>query len=103
MDTNPLPEIMTRLPKQFAPILAEPDKYRLQILYTQIDRDSDNQPSFSQYDFNLKTDEYFYPASSVKLAATAFLLEKLNDLNIAGLDKSGPLTIDSAHPPDKRR
>ena len=96
MDTNPLPEILSRLPKQFAPILAEPDKYRLQILYTQIDRDSNNQPSFSQYDFNLKMDEYFYPASSVKLAATALALEKLNDLNIAGLDKSSPLTIDSA-------
>lgn len=96
MDTNPLPEILSQLPKQFAPILAEPDKYRLQILYTQIDRNSDNQPSFSQYDFNLKTDEYFYPASSVKLAATALALENLNDLNIAGLNKFSPLTIDSA-------
>jgi len=66
----------------------QPEKYRLQILYTQIDRDAKNRAHFTTYCYRANAQEYFYPASTVKLAASVLALEKLNAL---GLDKS--LTI----------
>ena len=78
-------------------VFAHPAKYRLQVLYTQIDRDRNNYPHFSEHAFYLDSVNYFYPASTVKLPAAILALEKLNDLNIPGLDKFTPLRIDSAY------
>ncbi|MGE5363651.1 MAG: serine hydrolase [Bacteroidota bacterium] len=77
-------------------VIAEPEKYRLQILYTQIDRNKKNKPRFTSYRFGIDSSNYFYPASSVKLAAAVLAMHKLNSLNIPGLDKYTPLRIDSA-------
>ncbi|MCU0334949.1 MAG: class A beta-lactamase-related serine hydrolase [Chitinophagaceae bacterium] len=63
------------------PVLADPDKYRLQIIYTQIDRDRKNRPSFQHHFFNVGQ-HYHYPASTVKLPAAVLALEYLNDLKI---------------------
>ena len=40
--------------------------------------------------------DYFYPASAIKLAGTLLALEKLNQLAIAGVDRHTPVRIDSA-------
>lgn len=77
-------------------VIAEPEKYRLQILYTQIDRNKKNKPRFTSYRFGIDSSNYFYPASSVKLAAAVLSMHKLNSQNIPGLDKYTPLRIDSA-------
>ena len=71
------------------------DKYRLQILYTQIDRDSSNQPHFTSYAFRVNKQEYFYPASTVKFPAAVLALEKLNKLAIPGLDMTSIMLTDS--------
>jgi hypothetical protein len=63
------------------PVLSDPDKYRLQIIYTQIDRDRKNRPSFTHHFFNVGR-HYHYPASTVKLPAAVLALEYLNDLKI---------------------
>lgn len=39
--------------------------------------------------------KYFYPASTVKFPAAVLALEKLNELDVKGLDKYTPLKIDS--------
>ncbi|MBW8684883.1 serine hydrolase [Chitinophaga rhizophila] len=72
-------------------IFQQPQAYRLQIIYTSIDRDAHNRPYFTDYYYRVDTGEYFYPASTVKLAAAALALEKLNDLRIAGLDRHTPM------------
>lgn len=82
---NVLESILTAHPESFKQFLDQPDKYRLQILYTQIDRDAKNQAHFRTYAYRANAQEYFYPASTVKLAASVLALEKLNEL---GLDKS---------------
>ena len=41
-DANLLEKLMQQKPAQFGKILANPNDYRLQILYTQIDRDKNN-------------------------------------------------------------
>lgn len=83
-NSNLLTGLLQKLPDSFATIYANPEKYRLQIIYTQIDRDSANKPLFSYHYFNV-TDQYTYPASTVKLPASVLALEKLNRLGIDGL------------------
>lgn len=72
-------------PTYFKTLTDNPAKFRLQILYTQIDRDVDNKPTFTAHAYRVDANEYFYPASTVKLAASVLALEKLNKLKI---DKS---------------
>ena len=52
--------------------------HEIQILYTEVERDSLNRPQFSEYAFNLNKDSYFYPASTVKLPVLLLALEKLS-------------------------
>ncbi|MBV7529323.1 serine hydrolase [Chitinophaga sp. sic0106] len=70
---------------------AEP--FRLQVIYTQIDRDQHQRPRFRDFRFQTSPDIYSYPASTVKLPAAVLALEKLRDLGIAGLDRHTPMYI----------
>jgi hypothetical protein len=93
---NKLKQILKSNPELFGSILENAEKYKLQILYTQIDRDKDNTPHFTSYSYGLNKTDYFYPASTVKLPAAILALEKLNNLQITGLNKYTSLKIDSA-------
>jgi len=86
-DTDFLPKLMATEPEQFKELMDNADKYRLQILYTQIDRDENNRPKFTTFGYRINNSEYFYPASTVKFPATALALEKINNLKIKGLTK----------------
>jgi hypothetical protein len=77
-------------------VLKRPDTYRYQIIYTQIDRDKKNNPSFHNYYFNVDANRYFNPASVVKMPLAFLSLEKLNRLNQKGVNKFTALQIDSA-------
>lgn len=79
-----------------AKVLSAPNDYRVQIIYTQIDRDKHNAPHFKSYYFNVNPKFYFNPASTVKLPAALVALEKLQELNIPGVDKYCSLQIDSS-------
>ena len=85
---NILEQLLLSNPDKFKKLTDNPEKYRLQILYTQIDRDAKNKPSLTTYSYRADSNEYFYPASTVKLAASVLALEKLNALKI---DKSTTL------------
>ncbi len=78
-------------------VLRQPEKYRLQIIYTQINRDKTNKPSFKNYYFNYDPALYFNPASTVKLPLAFLALEKLNQMKIKGVDKYTPLLFDSSY------
>lgn len=82
--------------KQFENVLKNIDTFEVQIIYTQIDRDENNFPSFTTHKYRVNPRNYFYPASTVKLPAAILSLEKLNNLNIVGLNKYTPLKVDSA-------
>ena len=77
-------------------VLSDPDKYRLQIIYSQTDH-SNGSAIIKDYSFRLKPEEYFYPASLVKLPESALALEKLNALKIARVDKYTPLFTNPAY------
>ena len=94
-DARLLEKLMQQKPEQFGKILANPKEYRLQILYTQIDRDKNNVPHFKEFTYNLNPKEYFYPASTVKMPLAFLALEKINNLKIKGLTKSTLMVYDS--------
>ncbi len=83
-----LENLLSSQPERFATVLADPDKYRVQIIYTQIDRDKNNVPAFTSFQYRVDTGEYFYPASTVKLPAALLALEKINDLGTEGLTRN---------------
>ena len=57
--------------------------YELQVIYTQIDRDRQNQPRFTTHTYHLDPRRYFNPASLVKLPVAALTLEKLRALQVS--------------------
>lgn len=95
---TPLQQILRTLPEGMDTLLRQSEKYHIQIVYTQIDRDAQNKPHFQTYSFGDST-QYFNPASTVKMPAAFLALEKINQLGIIGLDKYSPLRIDAARPP----
>lgn len=52
-------------------------QYEVQIRYTKIDRRNDS-ILFTDYDFQVDDDSYFYPASTVKFPTAVLALERLN-------------------------
>ena len=80
----------------FRKVIGDPDKYRLQIIYTKIDRDRNNVPSFTNYYFHHDPNLYFYPASVVKMPLAFLSLEKINRLNRKGVTKNATVIFDSS-------
>src|SRR5580765_3761064 len=79
-----LEDLMKKYPQYFDHILQQRDSLRVQIIYTQINRDADNNPSFKNYYFNVDPNKYFYPASTVKMPIALLALQKLNELRLPG-------------------
>jgi beta-lactamase class A len=88
---------MKQKPEQFSRIINQKDSLEVQIIYTMIDRDENNVPSFRSFYFNVDSTHYFYPASTVKLPMSLLALEKINNLNVEGLDKYTPMFHDSVY------
>ncbi len=82
-------------------ILDAPNEYRLQIVYTQINRDKNNKPHFKNYFYNYDPNLYYNPASVVKLPLAALALEKLNKINQPGVNKYTTILFDSSYPKQK--
>ncbi|KAA3438905.1 serine hydrolase [Rufibacter hautae] len=92
-----LARLLEKHPEKFKTLLADPEKYRIQILYTQIDRNKDNSPTFKTYRYRVNAQEYFNPASTVKLPASLMALEKINSLKVPGLARETTMLTDSAY------
>ena len=78
-------------------ILARPDVYRYQLIYTKIDRSKNNKPHFTHFRYRVNKDEYFNPASMVKMPVAFLALEKMNGLAGNGIDKFTPMITDSSY------
>ncbi len=80
----------------FQQVLSHPDTYRLQIIYTQINRDKKNKPGFTNYYFHYDPLLYFNPASMVKLPLAFLSLEKINTLHQKSIHKYTTIFFDSS-------
>ena len=92
-----LEQLMQREPEKFSNILENRDELEVQIIYTRIDRDSLNRPSFSTFEFNTDPKRYFYPASTVKMPVAILALEKINDIGLDQLTRNTAMLTDSAY------
>jgi hypothetical protein len=89
-------ENLLRKDGRFEEFLQNAEEYEIQIIYTQVNRDAQNHPTFQSFYFQADKDQYFYPASTIKMPAAFLALEKLNELGIDDLDKFTPMFTDSA-------
>ena len=96
-DQSFVESLMKKHPHKFGKIIKQKDTLEVQIIYTQIDRDSMNRPHFRSFYFNVDSTKYFYPASTIKLPLVLLAMEKLNRLNIPRLDKFTPVLHDSVY------
>ncbi len=78
-------------------ILNKPDSFHYQLIYTQINRDKNNIPSFKHYYLHVNRNQYFNPASTVKMPVAFLALEKLNRINKTGVNKYTSMLTDSAY------
>ena len=65
-------------------ILKDKDKYEIQILYTEVSKNTLGQTEFSDFQFQLNDQKYFYPASTIKLPIAVMTLSKINELRAVG-------------------
>lgn len=79
-----------------AAVFNEQDRFKLQVIYTQIDRDQQNNPTFSYYTLALDPERYFYPASTVKLPISLLALEWLNEPQQEAITMFSPMLTDTA-------
>jgi len=79
-------------------VFEHPSKYHFQVIYTQINRDSNNVAHLKRHYLYPPSTRYYYPASLVKLPLVALALEKIDSLNkIYGITKDTRLAVDSAY------
>jgi len=85
--TNLLTQVLQSQHKSILPVTQNIDPYELQIIYTEINKDNE-ETTFTDHYFQANEDNYFYPASTVKLPVAVLALEFLDQ----------HLTIDPATP-----
>ncbi|MBI2271791.1 MAG: serine hydrolase [Bacteroidetes bacterium] len=101
-DTGLVYGILKSNPAYFKEILNNPAGYGVQVIYTQIDRDSLNIPSLKRYYYGPVNREFFYPASLVKLPCSLLAIEKINSLNDKGLTLNTVMLTDSTNACQKK-
>ncbi|RDY57640.1 serine hydrolase [Flagellimonas nanhaiensis] len=82
---NPLEIVLDSKSPLIKRVMDNLDKHEVQIRYTQIDR-SKGEVVFTDFDFQVDHENYFYPASTVKFPAAVATLEKLNELDTLSVD-----------------
>lgn len=78
-------------------VLNNPDQYRVQIIYTQINRDKKGKTNFINYHLNVDPDLYFNPASMVKMPLAFLSMEKIHEMNTPGINKFTRMKYDSSY------
>ena len=96
LQDSPLLDSLLHTSPLLAQIATNP-KYELQIIYTQINRDAQNRPTFIPHTYHLNPRQYFNPASLVKLPVAALALEKLNQLNKPGVNRRTIMATGTAY------
>ena len=69
-------------------ILKNKENYEIQIIYTEIKRDKEGKPHFMDFEFQVDENNYFYPASTIKLPIVILTLDKINELRSKGINVS---------------
>jgi hypothetical protein len=104
-DSELLLSLMKGRPELFEEYLQKKDEYKIQLIWTQIRRDERNRPIVKHHSFHLDSTQYFFPASTIKLAASALALEKINQMRVPGFTKDSRIEFSAgfnSSPAEKR-
>ena len=82
LETNPIKSSL-RKNDFLKEIIKEKEDYEIQILLTKIDQ-YNSQFDFHEYEYQLDDNQYFYPASTIKLPIVVLTLKKINELRSKG-------------------
>lgn len=83
--TDPLANALSSENPKIKKVMDHLDKHEIQVRYTRIDRKNDS-IIFTDFDFQVDKNNYFYPASTVKFPAAVAALEKLNTIDSLSMD-----------------
>ncbi|MDE3250592.1 MAG: serine hydrolase [Bacteroidota bacterium] len=84
-------------PDWFGDILQHRKEWKVQVVYTRIDRDRNNTPSFTTHSFNIDSNDYFYPASTVKMPVALLALQAMHELSLPGLNMNSSLLQEAGY------
>ena len=82
LETNPIKSSL-RKNDFLKEIIKEKEDYEIQVLLTKIDQ-YNSQVDFQEYKYQLDDNQYFYPASTIKLPIVILALKKINELRSKG-------------------
>lgn len=77
LNSNLLEQALSSENPKIKRVMDSLDQYEVQIRYTQINRRNDS-IVFTDYDFQVEENDYFYPASTVKFPIAVLGMERLN-------------------------
>ncbi|WP_375587528.1 serine hydrolase [Flagellimonas aurea] len=83
--TDPLANVLSSEDPKIKKVMDHLDKHEVQVRYTRIDRKNDS-IIFTDFDFQVDKNNYFYPASTVKFPAAVAALEKLNTIDSLSME-----------------
>lgn len=75
--------------------MSNPNKYEVQIIFSEIQRDTSSLVQFIDDEYQVNDNDYFYPASTLKLPLAILALEKINEYGVIGKDSQFQLEQDS--------
>lgn len=75
---HPIEKALASKRPEIARVMDSIEKYEVQILYSEVLRDSDSKVWFKDYGFQVNDSNYFYPASSVKFPIAVLALEYID-------------------------
>ncbi len=90
---NFIKNILLKNEELFGEIVENADEYKVQIIYTQINRTKANEPKFAHHFWGYSPSEYFYPASLIKLPVAALAIERLRKLPNQSLDVKSVIDV----------
>ncbi|WP_422859348.1 serine hydrolase [Flagellimonas sp. S174] len=79
-DKNPIQKALSSENFKIKNVMDSLNRYEVQIRFTQIDRKGE-EVTFTDFDFQVDENQYFYPASTVKFPAAVAALEKINAID----------------------
>ena len=74
-DISPLEKVLWSAHPAMLKVLHDPEEFEIQILYSEIHRDSSGKVSFRDHEFRNAPSNFFYPASTVKLPLAVLAFE----------------------------
>ncbi len=80
--SNPIEAVLESNQTEISRVIKNLEQHEVQLLFSEVLRDTSGKVSFKDYSFQINENDYFYPASSVKFPIAVLALEKLQEQEV---------------------